>query len=145
MHRNGLILVSAFFAVANLFCFGVGPTQTGTEVYKRINDQPSKIHWCLPQAGNDPANIISNSCEVYKKCLSDSDLDDGVVDRQPFPDLSADQIKKVKSCHQALFNAARSNLQIKGSGATQDWLQHSVSPGTEAKSFSVPNSFPMPK
>jgi hypothetical protein len=143
MSKNHTILGS-FLLVLNLLCLESSSAQTGSDLYKLIKDQPSKTHWCLPEAGDDPANIIGGRCKIYEKCLQDLNVDEK-VDQQPYPDLPAQQITKVKSCHQALFDAARSNPQIKGSRATQDWLQHSVFPGTEAKSFPVPDSFPAPR
>jgi hypothetical protein len=121
-----------------------GRAQTDADIYKRINAHPSAIHWCLPDAGDDPAHIIEGRCKVYRECLSNLSLDEG-VDRTPFPSLTAVEIDGVQRCHQALFNGARTNPQLKGSGATQKWLQHSVYPGTEAKSFPVPSSFSDPR
>jgi len=128
----------------NFFWTGSSQGQSESDRYQQIKDLPSNIRWCLRAAGNDPANIIKNRCTIYKECLKNADLDEK-VDLQPYPNLSTEQIAKVKSCHQALYNAARTNPQIKGSSATQTWLQKSVLPGTEAKSFPVPNSFPSPK
>jgi hypothetical protein len=118
--------------------------QTSTDIYNNIVARPSSTHWCLPEAGDDPAHIIEGRCKVYRECLSNLKLDES-VDRTPFPTLSVDQIDNVRRCHQALFNGARTNPQIKGSGATQHWLQNSVYPGTEAKSFPVPEAFVDPR
>jgi hypothetical protein len=118
--------------------------RTKADIYNNIDARPSTIRWCLPEAGDDPAHIIGGRCEVYRECLAHLSLDES-VDRTPFPSLAGDQIDSVRKCHQALFNGARTNPQLKGSGATQQWLQHSVHPGTEAKSFSVPSNFANPR
>jgi hypothetical protein len=117
-------------------------TQTNSAVSSSIAARP--LHWCLPEAGDDPAHIISGRCKVYRECLSDLGLSES-VDNPPFSSLIAPRIDSVRKCHQGLFNGARSNPQLKGSDATQQWLQHAVHPGTEAKSFPAPQSFPDPR
>lgn len=118
--------------------------QSAKEVYSRISENPSKLHWCAPEAGDDPAGIIGGGCKIYSECLASAGLTEA-ADQKPFPSLSDEQRVNLKRCHQALYNAARSNPQIKGSWATQDWLEHGVLPGTGAKTFSVPDSFPSPR
>jgi hypothetical protein len=118
--------------------------QAPKQTYAQIKSQPSAVHWCVAEAGDDPAHIISKSCEVYSECLGAVDLNES-IDRPPFSGLPDDQIKWVRKCHQDLYNAAHSNPQVKGSRATQDWLEHGVYPGTEAKSFPIPSSLPSPK
>jgi hypothetical protein len=88
----------------------------------------------LPAAGDDPAGIIEGACRVYSDCLDSSNLPQN-LDNLPLAPLSDEQRKNAKACHQALFNVARVNPQIKGSKATQEWLVHHVSSGTEAKFF----------
>jgi hypothetical protein len=118
--------------------------QTSADIYNSIKVQPSTIRWCLAQAGDDPAHIIEGRCKVYRECLSNLSLDES-ADRNVPPSLTPEQVGGVRKCHQALFNAARTNPQVKGSAATQDWLQHSVYPGTEAKSFPVPSNLGDPR
>ena len=138
------LVVSTVTIALTFPCFAKNQTQTSTEIYNAIKDAPSKIRWCLPEAGDDPAHIISDRCEVYKKCLDKASMDEK-VDQQLDLDLSSIQITNVKACHQTLYNAARVNPQIKGSKATQDWLEHHVHPGTAAKSFPVPQEYPRPR
>ena len=113
--------------------------QSAKDTYNAISDAHSKIRWCLPAAGDDPAGIIAGRCRVYSECLESAGLD-GTVDQQPYPSLSENQIAEVKKCHQALYNGARVNPQIKGSKATQEWLLHGVYPGTKVKVLAVPSS-----
>jgi len=108
-------------------------------IYGSILETASKIYWCSTGAGDDPAGIIGNRCEVYSDCLETAGLTE-MVDKIPFPPLSEEQRSSVRRCHQALYNAARTNPQIKGARATQIWLERDVFPGTEAKSFSVPKT-----
>ncbi len=128
-----------FVAIIAFFTSPVS-AQTSQDVYRSIRTQPSTIHWCVPQAGDDPAHVIEGRCKVYRDCLSALSLDEG-IDGSPILPLTPEQVDPVRKCHQALFNAARTNPQIKGSGATQQWLLHSVYPGTEAKSFPIPDNF----
>ncbi|KAA6457263.1 hypothetical protein DYQ86_23330 [Acidobacteria bacterium AB60] len=142
MRRHRLfvaILVIAAFSFLNL----VARAQSSTDIYKSIKDDPSKIRWCLSEAGDDPAGIIGRRCQVYSECLDSLGLNDS-VDKRPYPTLSAEQVESVRKCHQALYNAARTNPQLKGSKATQDWLEHNVSSGTEAKAFPVPSNLGRP-
>jgi hypothetical protein len=137
-------LFSAFLAIAAFsFLNLVVKAQSSADIYKSIRDDPSKTRWCLPGAGDDPAGIIGRRCQVYSECLDSLGLNES-VDRRPYPALSAEQVEGVRKCHQALYNAARTNPQIKGSKATQDWLEHSVYSGTEAKSFPVPSNLGRP-
>jgi hypothetical protein len=110
--------------------------QDPKQIYAQIK-QASTIHWCLPQAGDDPSGTIGNQCEVYSECLGALGLQDD-VDRPPFTGLSDVQVNWVRRCHQVLHNAAHANPQIKGATATQDWLEHHVYPGTEAKPSAAP-------
>jgi hypothetical protein len=96
------------------------------------------MRWCLAGAGDDPAGIISGVCRVYSECLNTAGLSEA-VDQEPFPSLSETQVAAVKKCHQAVYNGARVNPQIKGSKATQEWLLHHVFPKTEANVFDVPS------
>jgi hypothetical protein len=116
---------------------GVLSAQSPEDVYNAISEVPGRIHWCLPGAGDDPAGIIESRCRIYSNCLASARLT-VAVDEAPFPTLSDDLRESVRRCHQALFNAAATNPQLKGSKATQEWLQHRVIRGTEAKSFPVP-------
>lgn len=139
MNPFGLICQLVVLAVLSV---AQGPEmggQSAKDTYNAISDRPSKIRWCLPGAGDDPAGIIGGRCRVYSECLDSAGLD-GAVDQQPYPTLSENQIAEVKKCHQALYNGARVNPQIKGSKATQEWLVHGVYPGTEAKVLVVPRS-----
>src|ERR1700732_2084211 len=86
-------ILGSFLLVLNLLCLDSSSAQTGNDLYKLIKDQPSKTHWCLPEAGDDPANIIGGRCKIYEKCLHDLNLDEK-VDQQPYPDLPAQQITK---------------------------------------------------
>lgn len=142
--RNGSLFAILF---AGLWPSGQrSVAQTGMapqQVYSRIADTPSKGRWCTPEAGDDPASIIATSCRSYDGCLDDLKLD-RKVDSQPYPVLSPDSVEGLRRCHQALFNAARVNPQIKGSKATQDWLLHAL-PMTEAKTFPVPSSMTTPR
>jgi hypothetical protein len=113
--------------------------QSPKETYSRITETPSGVHWCLPEAGDDPAGIIGQRCEVYSDCLETAGMTEA-VDQKPFPFLSDEQRLNLKKCHQALYNAARVNPQIKGSKATQDWLEHGVLQGGEAKPLPAPGS-----
>jgi|ERR1700733_10721323 hypothetical protein len=115
--------------------------QSGEAISMSSEETPSKIRWCLRQAGDDPAKVISSRCSIYRQCLDDLKLD-GKVDLQPYPSLPKNQVEGLRKCHQALYNAARSNPQIQGSKATQKWLEDHVLPGSEAKTFPVPASFP---
>jgi hypothetical protein len=126
-----------FLALASIGLCGAACPQNANQIYAQIKPQPSLAHWCQPQTGDDPAHIISNSCATYSECLGALGLQDD-ADRPPFSGLSDVQVSWVRKCHQNLFNAARTNPQIKGSGATQDWLEHSVYPGTAVKSPPVP-------
>jgi hypothetical protein len=138
-------LLRIFMLIATMACFSLtARAQTSAEVYNRIKAQPSTVRWCLPQAGDDIAHIIEGSCKVYGECLSDLGLDES-IDRNPVHSITPEQVGGARKCHQALFNAARTNPQVKGSAATQQWLQHSVYPGTEAKSFPVPRKLGDPR
>ena len=131
--------------IATMTCCSLSArAQTSADAYSGIKVQPSTIRWCLPQAGDDPAHIIEGRCNVYRECLSDLSLNES-IDRNPAPSITPEQRGGVRRCHQGLFNAARANPQIKGSAATQQWLQHSVYPGTEAKSFPVPGNLGAPR
>jgi hypothetical protein len=134
------LLSAGFMAVclSHLLC-----AQSAKETYSGIGENPSRLHWCLPGAGDDPAVIIGRVCKVYSGCRESAGLNEA-ADQMPFPSLTDEQRLNLKKCHQALYNAARVNPQIKGSNATQDWTEHGVLQGTEAKSFSVPGSFPLP-
>jgi len=141
--------------VANLFCVCIlcpaihlismqaSAQQSGKDIYTAISETPSKTHWCRPAAGDDPAGIIGRVCQVYSDCLDSANLTQ-LVDQLPFPSLSEAQRTSIKKCHQALYNAARVNPQIKGSKATQGWLEHDVLQGTEAKSFAIPAGMSSP-
>ena len=144
MRQPGYLFRLLIFIATATFCSFFASGQTSADVYNGIEVQPSTIHWCLPQAGDDPAHIIGGRCKVYRDCLSDLSLDES-IDRNPMRRLTSEQVGSVRKCHQALFNAARMNPQIKGSAATQQWLQHSVYPGTEAKSFPVPGNLGAPR
>jgi hypothetical protein len=133
------ILAIAAFCSLNL----IAKAQSSADIYKSIKDDPSKIRWCLPEGGDDPAGIIGSRCQVYSECLDSLGLNES-VDKRPYPTLSAEQVESVRKCHQALYNAARTNPQIKGSKATQDWLEHNVQSGTEAKAFPVPGNLSRP-
>jgi hypothetical protein len=138
-------LFRIFMFVATMACCSLcSRAQTSADVYTRIKLQPSTIRWCLPEAGDDPAHIIEGGCKVYRECLSDFGLDES-IERPPPHTMTIEQVVGVRKCHQALFNAARTNPQVKGSSATQQWLQHSVYPGTEAKSFPIPESLGEPR
>jgi hypothetical protein len=117
--------------------------QSPRDKYEAIQEIPSPTHWCLPAAGDDPASIIEHVCSVYMKCLESADLPSDIYGQLPST-LSDEQRQHAKACHQALFNAAKVNPQIKGSKATQAWLESYVAPGTEAKSFAVPASMNNP-
>jgi hypothetical protein len=127
-----------------IYCSILSKSQASADVYSQIKAQPSTIRWCLPEAGDDPAHIISGRCSVYRECLSDLNLDE-TVDTNLKAQITAEQVESLRRCHQALFNAARVNPQIKGSAATQRWLQHSVHQGTEAKSFPIPGMTSEPR
>jgi len=114
--------------------------QTDAEIYAAIKESPSSIHWCVPQAGNDPANIIRGRCEVYATCLNQARLAPK-IDELPDVSLYPAEIESLRRCHQALYNAARSNPELKGSKATQDWLTQNVRAGTQAKPFAVPDNW----
>ena len=131
-----LLIFLAFVAIGLHGSKGAQP-QDPKQIYAQINKQPSTIHWCLPQAGDDPAGILGSQCEVYSECLGALGLQDD-VDRPPFTGLSDVQVNWVRRCHQVLDNAAHANPQIKGATATQDWLEHHVYPGTEAKPSAAP-------
>jgi hypothetical protein len=138
-------LFCLFMSIATITsCSLYAQAQTSSDVYNDIKGQPSTIRWCLPQAGDDPAHIIGGRCKVYRDCLSNLSLDES-IDRSSPSSITPEQVGDVRKCHQALFNAARTNPQIKGSAATQQWLQHSVYPGTEAKSFPVPGNLGDPR
>jgi hypothetical protein len=132
-----VVILAAF----HVHCACSAQAQNSKAIYMSITDTPSVIRWCLPEAGDDPAKVISTRCSVYRECLANLGLDEK-VDRRPYPSLSAAQVEALKKCHQALYNAARSNPQIQGSKATQKWLEDHVLPGSEAKIFPVPASFP---
>ena len=144
MRVHHLLQALIVFATLNALCLGTGSAQNSADAYTRIQDKPSKIHWCLPETGNDPANIIESRCSVYRECLDELNLDEK-VDQQPYPSLTEVQVAAIKRCHQALYNAARVNPQIKGSWATQNWLEHNVYPGTEAKTFPIPGVSSAPR
>lgn len=118
--------------------------QSAKDIYTSIRENPSTVHWCLPSAGNDTYGIIGRVCEVYSDCRETAGLTE-MVDQKPFPPLSEEQRASLKRCHQALYNAARVNPQIKGAKATQIWLERDVSPGTEAKSFPVLKTMEQPR
>jgi len=143
MQKTGQLISFFTFLAAVVFLLASARAQTSADVYNGIKVRRSTIRWCLPQAGDDPAHIIGGSCKVYRDCLSGLSLDE-TVDRKPVP-LASEQVDSVRKCHQALFNAARANPQVKGSAATQDWLQHSVCAGTEARSFAVPSNLGDPR
>ncbi|HEY4358767.1 MAG TPA: hypothetical protein VGN16_23670 [Acidobacteriaceae bacterium] len=118
--------------------------QSPREIYEAIAVTPSAVHWCLPAAGDDPAGIIESRCHVYSDCLTVAGLPAN-LDDSPSIILSNEQRDHARVCHQSLFNAARMNPQIKGAKATQQWLQHHVIRGTEAKSFPIPASLDNPR
>jgi hypothetical protein len=128
----------------HLIAAGAQAQDTSTEaagIYTAL-PVPSTQHWCTEQAGDDPAKIISGRCAIYIACLKDAGLN-AIPDRSTvIPEAS---IASIKKCNQGLYNAARPNPQIKGSNATQIWLTKGVPPGTEAKSFTLPDGFPSPK
>ena len=132
---DSLLLV--FFVATMAFHSMSSVAQPRTAGYGGIETGPSAVHWCLPETGHDSSHIIESRCKVYRECLSNLSLDES-VDRLTTASMTSDQVIGVRKCHQALFNAARMNPQIKGSAATQQWLTHSVYPGTEAKSFAIP-------
>jgi hypothetical protein len=132
----------AALMVISLSCFL--NAQSAKETYSRIGENPSKFHWCLPTAGDDPNGIIGHACQTYSDCRESAGLTEA-ADQKPFPSLSDEQRLSLKKCHQALYNVARVNPQLKGSRATQEWLEQGVSQGTEAKPFSVPNSYSPPR
>jgi hypothetical protein len=136
-----MILVLAILSTAVAQTRTAQP-QDPKEIYAQIRAQPSAIHWCLAAAGNDPGGTIGNQCAVYSECLGALDLHDD-VDRAPFTGLSDVQVNWVRRCHQVLWNAAHASPQIKGAAATQDWLEHHVYPGTEAKA-SAASTAPSP-
>jgi hypothetical protein len=132
-------LIRLFTFLAGIVFFLLSArAQTSADIYGSLEAHPSTIHW------DDPAHIIGGSCKVYRDCLSNLSLDE-IVDRNRLPSLASEQVDSVRKCHQALFNAARANPQVKPSAATQAWLQHSIYPGTEAKSFAVPSNFGDPR
>jgi hypothetical protein len=138
-------LFRIFMRTAGMACCSLSArAQTSAGVYNGIKVQPSTIRWCLPQAGDDPAHIIGDRCKVYRECLSGLSLDES-IDRNPAPSIAPEQVGGIRRCHQALFNAARTNPQVKGSAATQQWLLHAVYPGTEAKSFPIPGNLGDPR
>ena len=141
LRRPGIIAV---LLSANLHGPCTAQHHDNAKVYAQIKKQPSTIRWCTPEAEDDPAHIIGNSCEAYSECLGAVGLDES-IDNPPFAGLTDDQIQWVGRCHQTLYNAAHSNPQIKGSRVTQDWLEHNGYPGTEAKPVPVPNSLPSPR
>lgn len=122
----------------------VAQEPSAKSVYNAVRDTPAKVRWCLPEAGDDPASIISSSCAKYSACLDDGKLSP-TVDRSPYVQLQKDALTALQRCHQYLYNAARANPQLKGSKATQVWLTGDVQPGSEAKSFPVPPSMPSPR
>jgi hypothetical protein len=141
-YRLILVLNAVAIFVASTAVAQARPAQPQDprQIYAQIK-QPSPIHWCLPEAGNDPAGTIGNQCAVYSECLGALDLHDD-VDRPPFTGLSDMQVNWVRRCHQVLWNVVRANPQIKGAAATQDWLEHHVYPGTEAKPSAAPGPVP---
>ncbi len=82
MSKNHTFLSSLL--VLSLLCFDSSSAQTGNDLYKLIKDQPSKMRWCLPEAGDDPGHIISRTCKVYEGCFSDLNLGEKVY-RQALP------------------------------------------------------------
>jgi hypothetical protein len=144
MRKVPALIVPLVSLAASLFCPRIDQAQTSADIYNSIKTQPSTVRWCLPEAGEDGASIIGGRCKVYRECLASVNLDDS-VDRKPFPVLSAVQVEDVRKCHQALYNAARVNPQVKGSGATQQWLEHLVYPGTQAKPFAIPGVVGTPR
>jgi hypothetical protein len=141
--RIGCLLLSALLPLALAAAQTPAQTRYPARIYAQLKSQPPP-HWCQPQTGDDPAHIISNSCAAYSECLGAVGLQDD-VDRPPFSGLSDTQVSWVRKCHQNLYNAARTNPQIKGSTATQEWLQHSVYPGTAARPSAVPPPPPSPR
>lgn len=71
------------FSAAVTFCSLSAKAQASADAYASIKARPSTIRWCLPEAGDDPAHIISGVCGVYRECLSGATLDKS-VDRTPF-------------------------------------------------------------
>lgn len=138
------LLIFLAFAFTSFPSPKAAQPQDPKQIYAQIKKQPSTIHWCLPEAGDDPSGVISSQCESYSECLGALGLHED-VDRPPFSGLSDVQVAWVKRCHQGLYNAARSNPQIKGASATQDWLAHSVYPGTEAKPLPASDSVLPPR
>jgi hypothetical protein len=145
--KKEIMSLSSFnkFVLVFLFCLCLRSiqAQSSKDIYTQIKTQPSPTRWCTTEAGDDPAGIISSRCNVFNNCLKAINLDEK-VDHPPFPALSGEQIAIVKSCNQALYDAARSNPQIKGSKATQDWLTHEVLPSAAARPFSIPDSLGKP-
>jgi hypothetical protein len=139
-HLFRILMLTATMACCSLSV----RAQVSADVHNGVKVQPSTIRWCLPPAGDDPAHIIEGRCKVYRACLSGLSLDES-IDGNPAPSVTPEQVDGVRRCHQALFNAARANPQVKGSAATQQWLQHSVYPGTEAKSFPIPGNLGVPR
>ena len=134
--RPYCLLIFLAFVSIGLHRLSAAQPQDPKQIYAQVK-QPSTIHWCLPQAGDDPSGTIGNQCARYSECLGALGLQDD-VDRPPFTGLSDTQVGWVRRCHQGLFDAARANPQIKGAAATQDWLEHRVYPGTEAKPTAAP-------
>lgn len=132
-------------AVASIALLGetMARPQDPKQIYAQIKKQPSTIHWCLAEAGDDPAGIIGNQCGLYSECLGAFGLQKD-VDRPPFTGLSGAQVNWVRRCHEVLYNAARSNPQIKGAAATENWLEHHVYPGTEVKPTAAADASPPP-
>ena len=136
MRPYRLLIFLAFASIGFLGPNAAQP-QDPKQIYAQIKKQPSTIHWCLPGAGDDPSGTIGNRCELYSECLGALGLQDD-VDRPPFSGLSDTQVGWVRKCHQGLYDAARSNPQIKGASATQEWLEHNAYPGTEANPSAPP-------
>jgi hypothetical protein len=134
--RPYCLLIFLAFVSIGLHRLSAAQPQDPKQIYAQVK-QPSTIHWCLPAAGDDPSGTIGNQCARYSECLGALGLQDD-VDRPPFSGLSDTQVGWVRRCHQGLYDAARSNPQIKGAAATQDWLEHHVYPGTEAKPSAAP-------
>src|SRR5271170_6824999 len=101
------------FALVILFWIGVTSAQSSSETNQKMSETPSLTRWCLAEAGDHPSSVIANRCKVYHECLGDLNLSEK-VDQQPYSDLTETQAEGVRRCHQALYNAARMNPQVKG-------------------------------
>src|ERR1039458_6726144 len=140
MRPYRLLIFLAFASIGFLGPNAAQP-QDPKQIYAQIKKQPSTIHWCLPEAGDDPSGTIGNRCELYSECLGALGLQDD-VDRPPFSGLSDTQVGWVRKCHQGLYDAARSNPQIKGASATQEWLRNKGYHCTQAKQRPPPPTPP---